>query len=85
MKETMDGETRLDGHSGWPFLALLLASIIGAVALFILSGVYGSGDAPAMGFFIPACVLTVAFVLLCMGFFNLAPIQASVLSLFGEY
>lgn len=85
MNQTVDGETRLNGHSGWPFLALMLASLAGSVALFIGSGVNANGENPAMGFFIPACVLIVVFILLCMGFFNLAPNQASVLSLFGEY
>lgn len=85
MENKTDGEIRKNAHSGWPFLALAMASLIAMVVLFILSGVYGTSEAPFMPCFIPAMVLVLVDILLFMGFFNLAPNQACVLSLFGEY
>ena len=85
MNQHVDGELRREAHSGWLFLGLMLLALAGTVALFVCSGVFGSPSGPAMAYFIPGIALTIAFILLWMGFFNLAPNQACVLSLFGDY
>ena len=85
MAEKQTAEIKRTVSSGWPMLAVTLLCLAAAIAGFVLSAVYGTPQAPQWGWFIPALVLTLAFILLCCGFFNLAPNQASVLNLFGEY
>ena len=85
MAEKQTAEIKRTVSSGWPMLAVTLLCLAAAIAGFVLSAVYGTPQTPQWGWFIPALVLTLAFILLCCGFFNLAPNQASVLNLFGEY
>lgn len=85
MAEKQTAEIKRTVSSGWPMLAATLICITASAVSFVLSAVLGSAQAPQGGFMTLGIVLIVAFILLCCGFFNLAPNQASVLSLFGEY
>jgi regulator of protease activity HflC (stomatin/prohibitin superfamily) len=65
--------------SGWLYLVLTVA----AFALACVAYAFASNG--GIFFILVGIVLTIVFIFLCPGFFNLAPNQAAVLSLFGEY
>ncbi|AVQ97301.1 SPFH domain-containing protein [Ethanoligenens harbinense] len=64
-------------------LLLAIVSIVAAVLLFGLAAAANSGASPL--FVLAGILLIVAFIIISAGFFNLAPNQAAVLSLFGDY
>lgn len=68
-------------QAGWVYLLLALVSLGLSIAGFAGAGVT-DGDAL---FVMVGIVFCLVFIVLCCGFFNLAPNQAAVLSLFGDY
>lgn len=85
MSETIIGQERdFHARSGFPFLALLLLCIAAGISCFGVAASLGETVAASL-FGFTGIALVIVFVLICCGFFNLAPNQAAVLSLFGEY
>lgn len=82
-KEPMEKNLRV--HSGWLYLFLAILSLALAALGFIGSGIVGDEGALFNFSMAAGFVFTAVFVLICPGFFNLAPNQAAVLSLFGDY
>ena len=82
----MRHESELNVHSGWIYLLYALISLVLAVGGFVLSGMIANTDSVSFGLSITAgVVFTLVFILICCGFYNLAPNQAAVISLFGDY
>lgn len=80
MSVKTQNEKEITVHSGWPYLFAAIVSLAIAIFCFFIEA---SKDNHA--FIVPALIFTAIFILICMGFFNLAPNQAAVLSLFGDY
>lgn len=85
MENNKTAEKDLTVHSGWMYLFITILLIVLSVLGFIGAGVFGENNPlfavpMAAGF-----VFSIAFVIICPGFFKLAPNQAAVVSLFGEY
>ncbi|MDR3552975.1 MAG: SPFH domain-containing protein [Clostridia bacterium] len=73
---------------GWVPLALTLLTLLLSAGAFVVSAVFFSSETGASGqavFIVAGIVLLLVFILLCCGFYTLAPNQASVLALFGSY
>lgn len=78
-------ESEIIVHSGWSYLLLALLSLI-LSGLGYVGPAFLKGNDTLIGVSIAFGILfTLIFILICMGFFNLAPNQAAVLSLFGDY
>lgn len=86
MSEKNTQETPRRVPAGWGQLAVTLLLLAASAAGFICGGLLADGNGAAGGALIAlGVVLSLAFVLMLCGFFNLAPNQAAVLSLFGDY
>lgn len=88
MKESGQKEFERRATSGWLALAIAILCLIGCVALFAAAGITSTADAASSaigGFIVGAIVLLIVFIVLCCGFYTLAPNQATVLALFGSY
>ncbi len=83
MSEKPVQEKEFTAAPGFAMLLLAIVSIAAAVLLFGLAAVVNSGASPL--FVLAGIALVVAFIIISAGFFNLAPNQAAVLSLFGDY
>lgn len=70
------------GLPGIPFLVVALLALVGIVWLFF-SGVNRGEDSPAMA--LSAVALFPVWIFLMTGFFMVAPNEAKVLQLFGDY
>lgn len=84
MSGKSSGEVEFQAHSGWLFLLLALLSFLLSIGGFVAGGAAASSPA-APAFITAGVVFLIVFILLCCGFFNLAPNTAAVLSLFGDY
>lgn len=73
--------------NGWVMLPLLIALLLGDIALFIYSIIEGVRvqNEPYVSIFVPALVAVPILIILMTGFFTLQPGEARVLVLFGEY
>jgi regulator of protease activity HflC (stomatin/prohibitin superfamily) len=73
--------------NGWLMLPLNLLLLLGSIALFIFSIVYGMhhGEQPIWGLFVASILLFVFSIIMLVGFFTLQPKEARVLVLFGAY
>lgn len=81
----LDQEKTRHVPAGWVSLAITILLIALATLCFVQVGTV-SRSSFLYGLLIPfGIIFTLAFILMCMGFFNLAPNQAAVLSLFGDY
>lgn len=86
MNKNVSHETLVQGRPGWAQLVLAVLILLGSIACFILTGAIGGLSNASIGLLVAAgSVLFIVFILLCCGFYMLAPNQASVLSLFGSY
>lgn len=80
MASTVRLEKEIKAHSGWVSLIIAVASLILAIVFFVLAGTKDEDT-----FAVPGFILIFLFIFIVPGFFNLAPNQAAVLSLFGDY
>jgi regulator of protease activity HflC (stomatin/prohibitin superfamily) len=80
MTNKSSNETAKKAISGWPFLVLAIILLPASVFLLILG--IRDGSAPLI---VTGIKLLILFLLDSGGFYMLAPNQAAVLSLFGEY
>lgn len=80
MSEKSTQEKEFHGAPGFAMLFLAIVSLIVSVLLF---AIVAAGGPPLL--VLVGIVLLIAFIIICCGFFNLAPNQAAVLSLFGDY
>lgn len=72
--------------TGWVSLIVNVLVCLASIGSFIMAGVSGDAGGAMTGLYATAgIVLAIAFVLICCGFMMLAPNQASVLNLFGDY
>jgi len=80
-------ETETTVFNGWLMLPLLLAFLLGDIALFIYSIAAGanSGGPPLLRLLFLSLLLLPVAILLLTGFFTLQPNEARVLVLFGAY
>lgn len=86
MSGKVTNEKAIKVSTGWLSLFFAVLSILLSVLFFILCGAIDNGNSPYVGGFLAGgFVMCLVFVLLIMGLFNLAPNQAAVLSLFGDY
>lgn len=67
-------------QGGIPWLVVDVAILLGSIVLYVVGA--AAGSSPAI---IPAIVLTVAFIVLTLGFYMIQPNQSAVLTLFGDY
>jgi len=74
-------------QNGWICLPIIVALLLGSIALFFYSIVSGLRDVghPDWGLFIASALLIPFSAILMGGFFTLQPNEARVLILFGEY
>lgn len=87
--EQMDSnrEVEVKASSGWIFLAIDIALLLGGIFLFIhsiASGTQIQGH-PLWSQFILGILMTIVAVVMISGFFTLQPNEARVLILFGAY
>lgn len=80
MSEKNIHEKEMKVSAGWLYLIFLLLSAVLAAVFFTITGV-----TEVIPYVIPGIIFSLLFVIICMGFFNLSPNQAAVLSLFGDY
>lgn len=79
-------ETEYHAASGWSFLLLSVFFAVLSTAGFIGSGVLSEKPGALFGICLAGgIVFSLVCILVCCGFFNIAPNQAVVLSLFGAY
>lgn len=79
-------EVEFHAPSGWLMLLLTILLAVVSVVCYVLAGAVFAEENVAMGVLVAAgIVLDVVFIILCCGFFNIAPNQAVVISLFGDY
>jgi regulator of protease activity HflC (stomatin/prohibitin superfamily) len=73
--------------SGWTMLPIVLALLLGGLALLFYSIIAGVRDVghPYWAFMITAILLEPLSIIMMVGFFTLQPNEARVLLLFGEY
>ena len=72
--------------SGWPYLFYTVLALLLSVFCFVCTALwFARNDVMIAVSVVIGIVLFIAFILLCIGFFMLAPNQACVLNLFGEY
>ncbi len=71
--------------SGWMMLAVVLAVILGGIALFAVGAVLLDENAAFAALMVLGVFVTVAGLFLCGGFKLLQPNEAFVLTLFGKY
>jgi len=84
---TVNRERVVKVMSGWTMLPIVLALLLGALALLFYSIIAGARDVghPYWPLMITALVLEAVSIVMLVGFFTLQPNQARVLVLFGEY
>lgn len=85
MAEKKPVEKEITVHSGWLPLFFAFLSIILAALGFVGAGTLGDQSSLFSVSMAAGFVFSIVFVLICPGFFNLAPNQAAVISLFGDY
>lgn len=83
MLESVKKEKELHAAPGFVMLFLSLACLIVSVLLYA-GAVWLNNNVSAL-MVVAGIILDIVFLLLCAGLFNLAPNQAAVLSLFGDY
>ena len=73
--------------NGWVMLPILIAVVLGAIALFIYSIVEGNRTVhhPIWSYFVAAILAEIAGIIMLTGLFTLQPNEARVLILFGAY
>jgi regulator of protease activity HflC (stomatin/prohibitin superfamily) len=84
---TLNRERVIKVMSGWTLLPIVLALLLGALALLfysIIAGVREVGH-PYFGLMITAMLLEPVAIIMLVGFFTLQPNEARVLVLFGKY
>ena len=80
MASTVQNEKEIKVHSGWVSLIITIVIFALSILFFVLGGKNDNGAYIVLG-----SILTVIGIIILAGFFNLAPNQAAVLSLFGDY
>jgi len=87
--EQMDSnrEVEVQASSGWIFLVIDIALLLGGIFLFIYSIANGTQiqGYPIWSQFILGILMTIVAVVMISGFFTLQPNEARVLILFGAY
>lgn len=84
----MTVEKRISAPSGWPVLFGLVAATVADVALYIVAcvGLVSETSSAVPGLLLTAAILvTLAVIVLAIGFFTVQPGQARVCVLFGRY
>jgi regulator of protease activity HflC (stomatin/prohibitin superfamily) len=84
---TVNREKVVKVMSGWTMLPIVLALLLGALALLFYSIIAGVRDVnhPYFALMITAILLEPVAIIMLVGFFTLQPNEARVLVLFGEY
>src|SRR5689334_2382303 len=84
---TVNRERVVKVMGGWTMLPIVLALLLGALALLFYSIIAGVKDAghPYFGLMITAILLEPVAIIMLVGFFTLQPNEARVLVLFGKY
>jgi regulator of protease activity HflC (stomatin/prohibitin superfamily) len=84
---TVNRERVVKVMSGWTMLPIVLALLLGGVALLFYSIIAGVKDVghPYFALMITAILLEPLSIIMLVGFFTLQPNEARVLVLFGEY
>lgn len=74
-------------QNGWVLLPIVLALVLGSIALFIWSITAGIREVehPYWFWFVTAILGEIAGIVMLVGFFTLQPNEARVLVLFGDY
>src|SRR5215470_9202333 len=84
---TVNREKVVKVMGGWTMLPIVLALLLGALALLFYSIIAGVRDVghPYWALMITAVVLEPVSIVMLIGFFTLQPNEARVLVLFGKY
>src|ERR1051325_785507 len=84
---TVNRERVVNVMRGWTMLPIVLALLLGALALLFYSLIAGTRELghPYWSLMITAVVIEPVSIILLLGFFTLQPNEARVLVLFGEY
>jgi len=83
----LNREQAVTVKNGWIMLPLVVILILGSIALFTFSIVYGAQHLghPVVSWFVGSILGIVLGIILIVGFFTLQPNEARVLILFGKY
>src|SRR5262245_8172169 len=84
---TVNREKVVKVMGGWTMLPIVVALLLGALALLFYSIIAGVRDVghPYWALMITAVVLEPVSIIMLIGFFTLQPNEARVLLLFGKY